>query len=331
MRTDEITMKDINKVYTNIKRGQYRKIYFANATHSYTDDLGNPYISATQLQHEYLESFNKEKVAEACEAIGKNPRHKDYFKYKGKTAKQLMTEWENTTVIACNRGNKEHDYLEDHTHDFTNYKKISSTFTNGRIYTIDDILENPEIGEVKLGAFVTSGIKDRYPLLYKVLDSLAKNGFRFYAEVTAYYTAKLTCGRIDLLAVKGDEFIILDWKTNKSPITFKAGYYEKDILGELTDKFIETKKTFKTPLNHLPASVGHKYQLQLSTYAYLVELFGLKCIGLCIYHLNPDITNPNDRVTPRQVSYLKGDVETMINDYYNKHTKSDLKTQTKLF
>ena len=201
MNNSKINMKDLNKLYLKEKRGRYRKIYFANETHSYTDDLGNKYISATQLQHEYLKSFDSQKVAEACEAIGRNPRHKDYLKYKGKTAKQLIAEWSKTTVIACDRGNREHDFLEDNTHSFTNYKKVSSTFTNGRIYTIDDIESNPEIGEVKLAAFAVSGIKERYPLLYKVLEDLAKAGFRFYAEVTAYYTLKLVCGRIDLLAV----------------------------------------------------------------------------------------------------------------------------------
>lgn len=316
------------KMMNKLDISQHRSIFFDVAEHKYVDDLGNAYTSSTQLYTKYLDEFDKLGMAKACIRIGKNRNHPKHEKYKRfNNERELLAYWDKLAEVACARGNKTHDGIEDCTHKFTNYKKIEAKFTNGRIYTVDDILKNPEIGEVDLAAFEKSGIKDNYPKLYAILETLVADGYRLYAEVTAYYTLKLVCGRLDLLAVKGDSFIILDWKTNKAPITFTPGYFEKDNNGELTTSFVQTDKHFNYPIKHIPASMGHKYAMQLSLYAFLIELFGLKCELILICQLNPD-AEPADSVTVYPVSYYKDEAIAIIDDNYK---TMEIKTQTKIF
>ena len=85
-----------------------RILYFNEEEHKYTDDLGNGYISVTTLIGKYTQEFKIEEIAAACERIGKNPRHPKYQKYKGKTKKQILWEWEQETIKACDKGTKKH-------------------------------------------------------------------------------------------------------------------------------------------------------------------------------------------------------------------------------
>lgn len=269
-----------------------RKIFFDEPSHSYTDDLNNRYTSATQLYHKYLVEKDFTKIAANCAKIGNNPNHPDYLKYKGETAESLLLKWKINTEQACLRGNKGHDFLEGNIHEFTNYNLlVKNKFINGRLYTIEDIIENPLIGEITLFKFEQSGIKKKYPKLYALLVQIANRGYRFYAEVTVYDSKTLICGRIDLLVVNWDtmEFCILDWKTNKAPIEFTPGYFKKDYNGNLTREFIKTNEYFLSPISHLPASVGHKYSMQLSIYTYLTSIFNLKLYKNIICQINPDI------------------------------------------
>ena len=98
-----------------------RTLYFNEEAHKYTDDLNNEYISVTTLIGKYTNEFEKEKVAEACEKIGKNPKHPKYLKYKGKTKKEILWEWEQETIKACNKGSIKHNYLEDCIYIITEY------------------------------------------------------------------------------------------------------------------------------------------------------------------------------------------------------------------
>lgn len=303
-----------------------RKIFFDEPSHKYTDDLDNKYTSATQLLHKYLEEKDFSQIAKACAKIGSNPNHKDYLKYKGKSAADLELEWKLNTEAACDRGNKGHDFLEGNIHSFTNYDNlIKSKFVNGRLYTIEDIIDNPLIGEVTLKYFYESGIKTKYPKLFKLLEQIYKAGFRFYAEVTVYDTRTLICGRIDLLCVNWEtkQFSILDWKTNRAPIEFTPGYYKKDIHKQLTKEFVRTNEYFLRPVSHLPASIGHTYSMQLSIYTYLTSIFGLTLYKNVICQINPDINygdlditgNIIENVAFVPISYYEKETIAMINDF----------------
>ena len=88
------------------------KIFFDEPTHKYTDEYGNVYTSMTTCIKQYTEEFAKLDIARACERIGRNPNHPKYLKYRGKSAKQLMHEWDDTSTKACEKGNMKHNYLE---------------------------------------------------------------------------------------------------------------------------------------------------------------------------------------------------------------------------
>jgi len=278
-------------------------IYFDERLHKYTDDRGNTYTSVTTVISKYYEQFEADKIALACERIGRNPAHPKYLKYKGKTAEEIKLSWKDTTEIALENGSIKHDYLEDKFKRGTKYRTIAGTdYIQDRLFTIDDIVSE-EYGELDLNWFIQSGIAFRYPKIYNAIVTLHNAGFKFYAEIGVYNIALLISGKIDLLAVKDKQFIIIDWKTNKDDIRYESGYFEKDMEGKTTNNFIYTNKYMKHPLQFLADSTGVHYNLQVSGYAWLLEQFGLINIGNLIYQI---------RETPDAVEYIN---DIQLQDY----------------
>lgn len=303
-----------------------RKIYFDESLHKYTDEYSNTFTSVTTVIGKYTEKFDSENVARICERIGKNPNHPKYNKYKGKTAKQLLNEWNNITQEALDKGNKKHNYLEEVIKKSNNYKRVEGKFINDRIFTIPDIIDNPLVGQITTETLWELELDTKYPIIFELICGFVNDGWKLYSEIGVYNVNHLISGLIDLLLVKDNSFVIMDWKTNKSDITYKSGYFEKDDKGNITDKFIEDNKTLLFPLNYMPASVGHKYSLQLSSYASLVEKFGLKCKGIILCHIQEK--DDEEIVTPLSIKYYKSDVELM----FNHHTsKNRVLHQSKLF
>lgn len=304
-----------------------RTLYFDEEFHKYTDNLGCSYISTTTLIGNYYSKFDKDAIAKACERIGKTPNHPKYLKYKNKTAKQLLFEWEEETKLACNKGSKKHNYLESTIKSSNGYNINAKGFINGRIYTIDDVIKGHNYGQLSLDYFKQTGIDQTYPQIYNIICDLVKAGFKIYAEIGVYDAEYGVSGLIDILLIRGKEFIILDWKTNKAPIRFESGYYEKDKYGKLVlDNFILTPdKTFHAPIQHLPDSVGNHYTMQLSTYDYLVESFGFRNITNILCHIrriedfNINTDEETEEVTFIDIKYLKNEVRDMFDDYASKH------------
>ena len=110
-----------------------RAIYFNEDMHRYTDDMDNEYTSMTTIIAKFKNEFEKEKIALACERIGRDPLHRKYEKYKGKKAYQIIKEWERTAEEGCEKGNIKHNYLEDIIKKSTNYKKSSSGGISDRL------------------------------------------------------------------------------------------------------------------------------------------------------------------------------------------------------
>lgn len=306
-----------------------RIIYFNEELHKYTDQFANVYTSATTKLGEYEDKQDFKQIAIACERIGKNPNHRNYLKYKGKTAKQLLKEWESITNDSLDRGNGEHNYLEETVkiaNSFnSNYKKGRNLKVGNRdyirMYSIYDLAIGNlnDVGEISIEELQAEKLHLRYPDIYNLIVVLHSKGFKFYPEIVVYHPDWLISGMVDLLAVRNDEFIIIDWKTNKGDICFESGYYEKDEDGNLTDVFIRNNKMFKYPINHLQASVGNKYSLQLSLYAYFIERFGFKLKGLLLYHITHDqeLNKENEliwKTKPVKIKYLKREIEVIGND-----------------
>jgi hypothetical protein len=305
-----------------------RIIYFNEELHKYTDQFSNVYTSATTKLSEYEQKQDFKKIAMACERIGKNPEHRNYYKYKGKTAQQLLKEWKLITDNSLDRGNTEHNYLEISVklaNGFeSNYKKGKSLSIGNkeytRMYSIYDLKIGNlnDVGEISIEELKVQNLHIRYPDIFNLIVSLHKKGFKFYPEIVVYHPDWLISGMVDLLAVRGNEFIIIDWKTNKGDISFEAGYYEKDSNGDMTNVFHKTGKTFKYPIQHLPASTGHKYSLQLSLYAYFIERFGFKLKGLLLFHITHNEIKESDnirwRTKPIKIEYFKDEIEAIGND-----------------
>ena len=321
------------------------KLYFNEHAHKYTDGFGNKYISATTLIGNYTNKFSdKEKdIARACSRIGKNPRHPKYLRYKNKSAKQILAEWEAIRNKACDIGNTKHDYLEHAVKDSNGFSNVFKSRyeqkdKNGNItlFTVEDLLKGTNIGELNLDYFIKTGVKDKYPKIYEIIKLLVKDGWKIYSEIGVFDSSSLVSGLIDILFIKGKDFIILDWKTNKDDIKFESGYWAKDNTGKVTN-YVFTDEQFKPPLNQLPQSVGNKYTLQLSLYDYLVELFGFNFITNILCHITHDVYGYEDeevvdditllgknKVKILSIKYLKQDIINMVNDYVSVRTNGQL-------
>jgi len=321
------------------------KLYFNEKAHKYTDEFGNKYISATTLIGNYTNKFSdKEKdIAKACARIGKNPRHPKYLRYKDKSAKQILAEWKAIRDNACNIGNNKHSYLEHAVKDSNGFFNVFKTKYNTKdnngnvkLFTVEDLSNNINIGELNIDYFIDTGIKDKYPKIYEIIKLLVNDGWKIYSEIGVFDSSTLISGLIDILFIKDKDFIILDWKTNKDTIKFESGYWDKDNNGKTTN-YVFTDKRFKPPLDHLPQSVGNKYTLQLSLYDYLVELFGFNFVTNILCHIKHDVYTYEDeevvdditllgknKVEILSIKYLKQDIINMVNHYINVRSNGQL-------
>lgn len=295
-------------------------IYFKESDHKYVNKDQVEYTSMTTLISKYKPETNFEEIAEACEKIGRNPSHPKYKKYRGLSKAQILRQWRDTAKSGTDRGTIKHNYLEDQIRKAANYRdKISTPSSTDfiKLYTINSILQDHDFGTLDLNYFKSIGIKDKYPKIYELIKGYILEGFKVYPEICTYNPNLKISGLIDLLLVKGDYFIILDWKTNKDPIRFNAGYYEKDNHGIITNKFIIKSEYMKYPINHIPASTGHIYALQLSGYAYLTEQFGLACQEIVLCHIQEDPIDKSETTTILPIPYLKDEVKSLMSHNKN--------------
>ena len=303
-------------------------IYFDERLHKYTDDKGNTYTSVTTVIPKYGEEFQTDEIALACERIGRNPLHPKYPKYRGLSANEIKAKWALTSIEALDKGNTKHNYLEDIIKRATGYRTVEGTdLILDRLFTVDDIIDNT-IGELNIEWFTYVGISSRYPSIYSAILTLHQAGFKFYAEVGVYHSEWLISGKIDLIAVKDKEFIIIDWKTNKDDIRYESGYFEKDIEGKTTTNFIYTNKYMKFPLHFLPDSTGTHYNLQVSGYAWLLEQFGFINLGNIIYQIREKENGLVEHVNKLSLKDYREYSKAMFNHHFENRI---LKTQLKLF
>ena len=303
-------------------------IYFDERLHKYTDNRGNTYTSVTTVIPNYHEKFKTDDIAIACERIGRNPAHPKYLKYKGKTANEIKLGWDVIRDTSLVNGNKKHNYLEDTIRKATKYRTIDGTdYIQDRLFTIEDIINNT-FGELDVDWFITSGISFKYPRIYEAIITLHNAGFKFYAELGIYNIELLISGKIDLVAIKGKEFIIVDWKTNKDDIKYEAGYFEKDMEGKTTSNFIGTNKYMLYPLHFLPDSTGVHYNLQVSGYAWLIEQFGFINIGNVIFQIRETEDGYVEKVDKIQLHDYREKSELMFRHHFESRK---LKPQLKLF
>lgn len=312
-----------------------KKLYFYEDDHKYFDDDKKEYISVTTLIKRYEPQFDKRKEA-------RNIARRGQGMYKGKNMYEVEKMWNNMTIKANERGNEKHNFLENGIKEFNNFKASFKTaiFRNDehRLYTIDNIMTDHDYGTLDIEKFKEL-VKPRYPKIVEAVEYYANKGYRAYPELGIYNSDYYVSGLIDLPMINFDTglFVIIDWKTNKHNIVFESGYYKKDKALQYTDKWVKTHKHFLAPLESLEYCLGNKYTLQTSTYARLLEYFGLTCEGIIICHIKhefklnrygmPYRDNTGDFVPLLDkpeivkfhwVPYMKNAVDIMINHYYNK-------------
>lgn len=260
--------------------GLKRNIFFNEELHRYTDEYNNVYTSVTTVITKYYPKFDTEKWA------------KHTADKTGLTVSAVKQNWKNITEIACENGTKEHKLLEDSINDSRFINKFDKP-SFGSLLT--------KIGKTDIELLSKSPLALKYPdILFKLLEFI-NQGYTLYVEKRVYWADFLIAGTIDCLAVKDGRFWIIDWKTNKDELKFKSGYYKK-VNGIKTNQWVDKKEYFFKPINDLENCKGNIYTLQLSLYAYLLELWGLKCEGLLLYHI-------------RKVKDKNGIEELILKDY----------------
>lgn len=312
-------------------------ILFNEELHKYTDIAGNVYTSVTQVLGKYEPEFNRKYwlMYVALRDSGYRLRPDDNCKYihvngipytlddlyDGRVSLKIDIEdinqqWIKINKEACDRGNQIHKELEDkirmfssvEKHDFEDVLKIKEVDVRIRYKEKFDTIEKLK----------NSDIKDRYPAIYKTLADLIEKGYAIYAEVRVWHNGYLVAGTIDCVAIRGIEFIIVDWKTNKKELHFKAGYYKKE-RGIETNQWVDKKTYLLYPLNDLEHCKGILYSVQLSEYALILEDWGFVCKGLILYHMRP-----GKKEQAYTIKYLKDHARKMFQHHYD---SLNIKTQ----
>lgn len=309
------------------ERYKYTHIYFDEPSHKYTDSLGNNYTSVTTMIHDnYTPRFDK------------NYWLKKKSKELGITASELEQQWKNITNEACTRGTATHNGIENaikETSMFKNAIKYLTDIKTGRCVTVADIpymkTKPLDLNEFK------KATNNKYEKIYSVFEFYLNKGYVIYSEIAAFLIDYLISGTIDILCIKDDKFVILDWKTNRNGLQFEAGYFKKDKTlnpVQLTNEYVITNEKMLPPLSHLDNCNGMHYTMQLSTYARMVELIlGIPCVGLGLCHIGSpfikneygmpyrDINNlyPIDKngeetINWYRINYLKKEVDDVLAD-----------------
>ena len=272
---------------------------FLEGPHRY-ENLKDPsiqYVSVTTMIEKYGKPFDKEFVSKykALERIIPAPEWKkekggiwkshkipkEFLEVHGITEKELnkvqqdiLDEWAETNRIACERGTKIHSQLEN------SFYKAGDNIT----------LKKFGIG----GKFVCKKDYNELNLEYGL-----------YPEYLIYYdNNKLDlhiAGQIDLIVKSGNEIVIIDHKSNKKIDT--KGFYNSSTRS--SDKMLY-------PLGHLDECNFNHYQMQLSTYAWMLQKINPDFVikDLILNHYDHDNKN-----TLYHCKYLKDEVESMLKHY----------------
>lgn len=326
------------------KRYNDIRLVFDEPQHKYTDTLGNGYISTTTILHNYQPKFDK--------SYWLRKKSKEL----GISEKKLEQQWNTIKDEACERGSNTHNGLEDGIKGGSQFKKAIQYLEarqTGEMITVADIptiLGNYRL--LDLSEFIEL-TENKYPQIYEVFQRYTDNGYQIYAEIGTFLIDFLVSGTIDVLLLREDKFVIGDWKTNRGGLKFEAGYFKKDKSqkpAQTTDIWVPKQDFLLPPVNNLPNCNGSVYNLQLSMYAYMVELIlGIPCIGMWLCHIDSDFElneygqpkrfpdglyhikeNPKEKTTFHIMPYRKREIELILNDRRMQLEAGAVNTQFKL-
>lgn len=276
---------------------QNGNVCFNEESHTYWDD-NNKYVSVTTMIHSFTEFdsdfWSKYKALErilGSEAFKLEKKqllntHKvnlQYFidNYDIKemdfnlVCQSILDEWQKKNIESCERGTAIHSKMENMFYG-KDFVEVNKFGIGGKFQCKKSYYELD----------LERGVYPEYLIYRKSEDGL----FRL-------------AGQIDLLIKSGNDIYIGDYKTNKS-------LDEKSFFDSRTKKYT----MMKYPLNNLMDCNMTHYTLQLSTYAWMLQMinpsFNIK--KLFIVHFDH-----KGGETIKEVAYLKDDVERMCK-YYKK-------------
>ena len=191
-----------------------------------------------------------------------------------KVQQDILDEWAETNRIACERGTKIHAQLENSFYNAKTKKKKKKFGIAGKFECRKD---------------------------YNELDL----EYGVYPEYLIYYDNPNIdlhiAGQIDLIVKNGNNIVIIDHKSNKK-IDLK-GFYNSSTRS--TDKMLY-------PLTNLDECNFNHYQLQLSTYAWMLQKINPDFVikDLILNHYDHEGNN-----ALYHCSYLKDEVEKMLKHF----------------
>ena len=284
---------------------QYGNVAFSADDHVYWNVNNNEkYVSVTTLIHGFTQPFDKE-FWSAYKSLEKLlPKESWQVEKKSllntkkfdksilelynisenefnKTQQDILDSWNEENRKSCERGTKIHEEIENSFYKTPSNISLQKFGIGGKFECKKDY---PELD-------LEYGVYPEY-LIYRESD----DGILRIA------------GQVDLIVKSGNEISIIDHKTNKK-IDMKSGYNTA------------TKSTtkMKYPLNTLDDCNFNHYQLQLSTYAWMLQKINPDFIikDLILNHYDHNGNN-----TLYHCDYLKTEVERML-AFYKKQLISE--------
>jgi len=226
-----------------------------------------------EASHTYTHN-TEGKLTSATTVLGKFKKPFDREYHAGRIAKKecvtveyVLETWEHEKTKACDRGTQIHKLLEDYI----------------------------RFGEAE----------DHYNWLYKAYNNVVERSIgsidKVLCENIVHSTKFKVAGMADLIYnIKGDKFIVGDFKTNKK-FNFSSLYGEHLLA----------------PVDHLQNCEFNVYGLQLSLYAYMYEkMTGMRCSKCVIFYLK------DNRFIPYHVNYMKAEVELLLTTFKQQYNSS---------
>ena len=278
---------------------QNGNVAFVEETHKYFDvtQPDKKYVSVTTLIHSFTQPFDKE-FWSAYKALEKLlPKESWAIEKKSllntkkfdksildlyeitelnfnKVQQSILDAWDEENRRSCERGTKIHAELENSFYKKKTNIDISKFQIGGTFECIKD----------KTELDLENGVYPEYLISFDSKDN------RFHLA-----------GQIDLLVKRGNSIIIGDFKTNKK-IEQKSFFDSKS----------RTSQKMKFPLNSLDDCNYWHYTLQLSTYAWMLQVLNPEFIieDLVLIHFDH-----SDNMTVYHLPYLKDEVVKMLSFY----------------
>ena len=275
----DMWFRESDHVYGNFKQPEIKYTSVTTMIGKYEPEFDKDFVSRYKALERFLSPSDWKKEKGGIWKSKKIP--KDFLEVYNiseselnKTQQDILDEWAKINKESCERGTKIHSQLEN------SFYKAGSNIT----------LKKFGIG----GKFECKKNYNELDLEYGI-----------YPEYLIYYdNPKLDlhiAGQIDLLVKNGNDIHIIDHKSNK----------KIDLKGFYNSSTRSTEK-LKYPLTSLDNCNFNVYQLQLSTYAWMIQKINPEFVikSLTLNHYDHEGNN-----TLYNCSYLKDDVEKMLKHF----------------